>query len=137
MLKDLAVQRMRWLFRRGVEALLRGDRELACRYGQLIRAIALRSRTRIPRSIRRWICKNCSCIMVPGLTARVRIRREGKTLRIVTTCLICGYIHRYEFLRGKDRHEAERQAEGAEEAEGCTAPCRRKHRKERNSRGSS
>ncbi|MEM2221435.1 MAG: hypothetical protein QXU34_06695 [Ignisphaera sp.] len=45
------------------------------------------------------MCKNCSIIMVPGFNARVRSRREGKTLRVVTTCLVCGWIHRYEFIR--------------------------------------
>ncbi len=103
MLRDLAIQRMRWLFRLGVEASKRGEIDLARRYGELIRLLSMRSRVKIPKSIKRWICKNCSAIMVPGFTARVRTRREGKTLRIVTTCLICGYIHRYEFVRGKGR----------------------------------
>ncbi len=99
LMRDLAIQRMRILFRLGIEAAKRGEHELSKRYGELIKSLAMRTRARVPRGIRRWICKNCNAIMVPGYTARVRTRREGKTLRIVTTCLVCGWIHRYEFVK--------------------------------------
>ncbi len=102
-LRDLAIQRMRILFRLGVEAVRQGEFDLAKRYGELIRAISMKSRVRIPRSIKRWICKNCHVIMVPGINARIRTRREGKTLRVVTTCLVCGWIHRYEFVKRRKR----------------------------------
>ncbi len=114
---------MRILFRLGVEAAKRSEYELAKRYGELIKLLAMRTRTRIPRGIKRWICKNCNAIMVPGYTARVRTRREGKTLRIVTTCLVCGWIHRYEFVkRGCAKHEESTHSGRAEEAQGSTAP---------------
>jgi len=108
---------MRILFRLGIEAAKRGEYELVKRYGKLIKLLAMRNRVRVPRGIRRWICKNCNAIMVPGLTARVRTRREGKTLRIVTTCLVCGWIHRYEFIKKRRvKHERATNNGGAEKA---------------------
>jgi len=99
LLRDIAVQRMYILFRLGVDAVKSGRIEYAKRYGYLIKRISMRNRVKIPRSIKRWICKNCCVVMVPGFNVRVRTRREGKTLRVVTTCLVCGWIHRYEFVR--------------------------------------
>lgn len=101
MLRDIAVQRMYILYRLGVEAVEKGRIEYAQRYGELIKRISMRCRVSIPKSIKRWICKNCSAIMVPGYSVRIRSRRKGKTLRVITTCLICGWMHRYEFVRGR------------------------------------
>uniref|UniRef100_A0A7C2ZMZ5 Ribonuclease P protein component 4 n=1 Tax=Ignisphaera aggregans TaxID=334771 RepID=A0A7C2ZMZ5_9CREN len=97
--KRIALERIYILFGLGVNAARRGDIGLARRYGELIYRIATRVRVKIPRNIKRWICKECRAVMVPGVNAMVRTRREGKTLRIVTRCLSCGWIHRYEFLR--------------------------------------
>ncbi|MCS7110735.1 MAG: ribonuclease P [Ignisphaera sp.] len=99
LLRDIAIQRMYILLELGVTAVERGRIEYAKRYGELIKRISMRCRVDIPRSIKRWICKNCNVIMVPGSNARVRSRRKGKTLRVVTTCLVCGWMHRYEFTR--------------------------------------
>ena len=121
-LRDLAIQRMKWLFRLGVEAARENRIDLARRYGELIRLISQRTRIKIPKRIKRWICKNCNSIMVPGITARIRIRRDGAALRVVTTCLACGYIHRYEFVERKRRdHNVEKESKGAQEAESSSA----------------
>lgn len=98
-IKDLAVQRMYILFDAGIEAVRRKDYHFARRYGELIRRISMRSRIKVPKSIKRWICKKCKIVMVPGINVRIRTRKKGKVLRIVTRCLVCGWIHRYEFLR--------------------------------------
>jgi len=92
------VDRMNSLFDMAVDAARRGDINLSRRYCELIKLYSQASRVKIPRDIKRWICKGCGAAMIPGLNATVRTRREGKTLRIVTRCMICGYIHRYEFV---------------------------------------
>lgn len=99
LVRNIALERMLVLFNLGVEAVKKGDFELARRYGELIYRISMRVRVKIPRSIKRWICKNCRVIMVPGINVKIRTRRDGKTLRIITRCLTCGWIHRYEFVR--------------------------------------
>ncbi|MEL9940122.1 MAG: ribonuclease P protein component 4 [Ignisphaera sp.] len=104
-IRDIAIERMEILFKLGIEAVKNGYTDLAKRYGELLIRISMRNRVKIPKEIKRWICKQCHTIMVPGFNARVRTRRDGKVLRVVTKCLSCGWIHRYQFVvrRGSGR----------------------------------
>ena len=49
-----------------------------------------RNRLPLPIAQRHWICRGCTTLLVPGVTARVRIRDGQRT----TTCLECGRIRR-------------------------------------------
>ncbi|MCI4436417.1 MAG: ribonuclease P [Ignisphaera sp.] len=98
LIRIIAIERMELLFKLGIEAVKSGDYERARHYGELIKRISMRTRVKIPKDIKRWICKHCHVVMVPGFNARVRTRRDGKALRVVTKCLSCGWIHRYEFV---------------------------------------
>ena len=49
-----------------------------------------RNRLPLPQSQRHWICRGCTSILIPGISARVRIRDGQRT----TTCLDCGRIRR-------------------------------------------
>lgn len=49
-----------------------------------------RNRLPLPIAQRHWICRGCTTLLIPGLTARVRIRDGQRT----TTCLECGRIRR-------------------------------------------
>jgi ribonuclease P protein subunit RPR2 len=65
------------------------------RYLQLAKRIEMRHRVRIPRDLKRSMCKGCSILLIPGRNARVRIqRRRGY---ITTTCLECGRVMRYPY----------------------------------------
>ncbi|MBJ62964.1 MAG: hypothetical protein CMB57_06885 [Euryarchaeota archaeon] len=50
-----------------------------------------RNRLPLPVSHRHWICRGCTSLLIPGTTAKVRIR-EGQR---ITTCLECGTIKRF------------------------------------------
>ena len=50
-----------------------------------------RNRLPLPVSQRHWICRGCTTLLIPGTTAKVRIR-EGQR---ITTCLECGTIKRF------------------------------------------
>ncbi|MET1101565.1 MAG: ribonuclease P [Pyrodictiaceae archaeon] len=78
-----------------LEALRRNELSLAYRYSHLIRDVLLRSRARRPS----WLhfCKNCGIVLVPGLSATVRLRKKGRMRYIVVKCALCGYIHRYPY----------------------------------------
>jgi len=117
LVRDIALERMEILFKLGIKAVESGDYELAKRYGELIRRISMRTRIKIPRDIKRWICKHCHTIMVPGFNARIRTRRDGKALRVVTKCLSCGWIHRYQFVVRKGYGETQGSFGGVEEGE--------------------
>ena len=59
-----------------------------------------RNRLPLPISQRHWICRNCTSLLIPGKSAKVRIR-DGQR---ITTCLECGVIRRFgggpKFNRG-------------------------------------
>jgi len=95
--RDIALQRMQILFDNAVRSVRNGNIRFARRYCILIKKISMRNKVKIPRRIKRAICKNCFIPLIPGVTCRVRIKSEGKNSRIVVTCLVCGWIHRYRF----------------------------------------
>ena len=49
-----------------------------------------RNRLPLPSAQRHWICRGCTSLLIPGTTARVRIRAGQRT----TTCLECGRVRR-------------------------------------------
>jgi RNase P subunit RPR2 len=49
-----------------------------------------RNRLPLPIAQRHWICRGCTTLLIPGATARVRIRDGQRT----TTCLECGKTRR-------------------------------------------
>ncbi len=97
LLRDLAIQRMRWLYERSKEELRRGNKDLARRYIEILLSISRKSNVRVPRYIKRGICRRCNIPLIPGVSASVRIVADGKTSRIVIRCLECGWIHRYPY----------------------------------------
>lgn len=100
LIKDLAVQRIGLLFK------LAGDEfgthpERSDRYVYLARRIGMRYRVRLPRELKRKMCKRCCSYLVPGSNARVRLRGSY----IVVTCLKCGNQMRYPYSKNEDRDE--------------------------------
>jgi ribonuclease P protein subunit RPR2 len=77
-----------------IERLLKMAREAELerqrRYVELATRISTRTRTRIPRKLKRQICKGCGALLVPGRTARVRTRKGE--LRV--TCTKCGTVRK-------------------------------------------
>jgi ribonuclease P protein subunit RPR2 len=85
-IEDLAVQRIERLFQLAEVAAKEGREQRSQRYIELARAIGMRYRVRIPKHLKMRLCKRCHALLIPGKTARVRLRSEYMT----TTCLRCG-----------------------------------------------
>ncbi|MGC9444098.1 MAG: ribonuclease P protein component 4 [Candidatus Methanospirareceae archaeon] len=83
---DLAEERIERLFELAEIAAQAGQDQRSDRYTQLARAIGMRYRVRIPRHLKMRLCTRCYRLLIPGKTARVRLRSEYMT----TTCLRCG-----------------------------------------------
>lgn len=96
-LADLVVQRILILYNMALERARSGDYEQASRLGLLIKELSMRTRIRIPRSVKRGLCKNCSLPLIPGVTSRVRLRSQGRFSYRVVTCSRCGWMHRYPY----------------------------------------
>ncbi len=90
---DIARQRISRLFELALE-IYKTDLDLADRYVELARKISMRARVRIPRRYRLLYCKGCGGILIPGVTARVRVR-SLREKHIVIKCLRCGRFIRH------------------------------------------
>jgi len=86
--KRIALRRIHRLFNLALE-MIHEDPELAQRYVEIARRIAMRAQVRLPRQYRRLVCRHCKGFIVPGVNCRVRLqpRREP---HVVITCLRCG-----------------------------------------------
>ncbi len=100
-LRDLAIQRIRILYRLASDRARLGDHDLSRRYIELIIRISHKARIKPPIYIRRGYCRRCKVALIPGVTARVRIQSEGKGSRVVVTCLLCGWKRRYMIKAGR------------------------------------
>jgi ribonuclease P protein subunit RPR2 len=89
--RDIAIQRSLILYHLAVDATKAGELDYARRLTAHALELLKRMRLRKPLPLRRMICKNCLLPLIPGVTARIRLR-EGK---LVITCLACGYIRRF------------------------------------------
>lgn len=69
------------------------DLRLSKRYTELIMKIAQRTRTKIPKHIKRNICKNCGVVQIQGVNSHTRIRQRREP-HVARTCHVCGYITR-------------------------------------------
>lgn len=83
--KDMAHQRIQRLFELA-DSEFKTHPERSNRYVGLARRIGMRYRVRMPKELKRRICKHCHAYLVQGATARTRLRGT----RITTTCLNCG-----------------------------------------------
>jgi ribonuclease P protein subunit RPR2 len=69
------------------------DEKLSRRYVNLARKISSRTKVRIPRESKMYLCKGCGLALVPGHNAKVRL--HAHTTGIVISCLSCGAVKRY------------------------------------------
>src|SRR5438270_4630174 len=69
------------------------DEKLSRRYVDLARKISSRTKVRIPRESKMYLCKGCGLALVPGHNAKIRL--HAHTTGIVISCLSCGAVKRY------------------------------------------
>ncbi len=86
--KRIALQRVHTLFGLAKE-VIREDPELAQRYIQIARRIAMRTQLKLPKEYRRLICRKCKSFILPGVNCRIRIQHRREP-HMVITCLNCG-----------------------------------------------
>lgn len=94
-MRDLALQRIKYLYSLAVEEARRARFMLARRYVELIIRYSHKARVKPPKYIRRGYCRRCRVPLIPGLTSRVRVRSRAGSSRVVVTCLQCGWMRRY------------------------------------------
>jgi len=86
--RRIAMERVHILFRLAKEVVSK-EPQLAQRYADIARRIAMRTRLRLPVEYRRLICRHCKSFIYPGVNCRVRIKQRREP-HVVITCLNCG-----------------------------------------------
>lgn len=97
----LAKERITILFRQAEEAVKEGKFEQAKRYVSLARSIAMKVQLAMPAEFKRKFCKKCDIYWIPSKTVRFRTQKKGR--RMTFTCLVCGAIQRYPYVREKKK----------------------------------
>ncbi len=69
------------------------DLSLAREQASLARRLRLRYNVRPDESIKRFTCRGCKGLLVPGVNARVRLG-HGKPRVLRITCSDCGHVNR-------------------------------------------
>jgi len=102
-IKNIAKERIQILLDLAKKKVRESDYELARRYVELARKIGLRANFRL-RKLKRTFCKKCNIPLIIGLTARVRLNKNHKTINI--TCLLCNTTRRIPYKPKRINQEA-------------------------------
>jgi ribonuclease P protein subunit RPR2 len=101
--KQIAKQRIQILFQQAEETR-RENPQLASRYVEVARKIAMAAKIRLPTKYKRRICRNCNVLLVLGDNCRVRIKQRREP-HLVVTCLACGHQTRVLLRKKKGGNE--------------------------------
>ena len=69
------------------------DPAMAKEQAALARRVKLRFNVRLDLSLKRFTCRGCKGLLVPGVNARVRLG-HGKQTILRVTCADCGHVNR-------------------------------------------
>ncbi len=97
--KKIAKERIRILFEM-MERMKYEDYDLARRYVELARRIAMKYRLKLPKRYKLLFCKKCLYPYKEG-KFRVRIRKS----RVIITCLNCGYERRIPIRPKRNKYK--------------------------------
>lgn len=86
-IRDLAIQRAKILYA-AAKSIVETDLFLSQKYILLLRRILMKARVSIPKDWEFKICRKCNTLLIPGVTARIRLR-SNRISHITYTCLIC------------------------------------------------
>ncbi|MFH1126442.1 MAG: ribonuclease P [Candidatus Altiarchaeota archaeon] len=95
--ENISLERIERLIALAGQEASTGNLGQANRLVELARKISTKTKTRIPKELKRRYCKHCYRYLVPGRTSKTRI--NSKHGRVEITCLKCG---RSMYFRVKD-----------------------------------
>jgi ribonuclease P protein subunit RPR2 len=96
--RQIALERIEKLFSQA-EGAFGTKPELAHRYVQLARRIAMRYNLRMPKGLKGRFCKKCYKYLRPGANSTVRTSPRQKAM--IIRCLECGNVMRYPYRKEK------------------------------------
>jgi len=93
-LQKIALERIHILFDLAKNEIKKHP-ERSKRYIELMRTIGMRYNVRIPKEMKRQICKKCNSYLLPGYNCKIR---SAKKIMLIE-CLNCGNIMRYPYIK--------------------------------------
>ena len=100
-IKQIALKRVHTLFQLAKE-IIHKDPKLAQRYVKIARMIAMRTKIRLPKEYRIFVCKKCKNFILPGVNCRIRVQQRREP-HMVITCLNCGGHSRIP-IKSRENH---------------------------------
>lgn len=94
--REIALERIKTLFKEARE-VFKKDKNLANRYVELARKIAMKYKVRIPSEMQKQFCKHCYKFLMPDVNCRIRLK-DGK---VVYYCLECKKYMRFPYTKEK------------------------------------
>lgn len=101
--KRIAMQRIQTLFCLARQ-IIHENPELAQRYVNIARKVAMAAKVRLPREYRRQVCRHCKSFILPCVNCRVRIK-QGREPHVVIVCLNCGKQMRVPLRKKRERQK--------------------------------
>ena len=95
--KKIAKERVKILFDMAKDEAVKENWERSRRYVELARKIAMKTNISL-KNYKRKFCKKCNTYFT-SKTAKVRTQK--KDMRITYTCLVCGNVQRYPYVKEK------------------------------------
>ena len=86
LIKEIAAERIQILYNLAISQVGK-DQELSAEYVKTLRRISAHYKVGIPGRIKDTVCKRCNLVLIPGLTASVRLASSKGYL--VYTCRKC------------------------------------------------
>jgi ribonuclease P protein subunit RPR2 len=94
-IKKVAEERIDLLFEYAEEQAFENNLELSRRYIVLARRIGMKYKIKLKPQYKILFCKNCNNFLLPGKTARVRLKNH----KTVIKCLKCNTYKRHPYLK--------------------------------------
>ncbi len=104
--RKIALERIHTLFDLAKQKI-REEPQLAQRYVEIARRIAMRTRLSLPTEYRRMICKRCKSFIYPDVNCRVTLQQRREP-HVVITCFVCGK-HTRIMLKQRKKRDWKRQ----------------------------
>lgn len=82
--QKIAGDRIKILFKKAGESF-KSNPERSHRYVELARKISMKTKTKIPASLKKKSCKHCNKFLMPGFNCRVRTRDK----KLIYYCMEC------------------------------------------------
>jgi len=103
--RKIALERIEILFREA-KSVFKDKPELSNRYVELARKIAMKSKVRFPRELKRRFCSHCHSYLVPSGNCIIRLQKS----RVVYTCLNCKGVMRFPYIKEQKLNRIRRKA---------------------------